>query len=137
VIVTIPTGVSQFVVGKSIRMARDVLRTPVIGLIENMASHVCARCGHEEALFPALDVEGMAAEEGVAYLGRVPFDARIAASGDDGVSFMTRHGPSPAGEATRRIARAIEDFLEDARGRTERPRRAAGGPAEKNPGGER
>ena len=41
VVVTIPSAVSQLVVSKSITMARDLLRTPVIGLVENMTSYVC------------------------------------------------------------------------------------------------
>ncbi len=112
IIVTIPTDVSQFVVGKSIRMARELLKTPVIGLVENMASHVCSHCGEEETLFPGRHVEKLAAEEHVPYLGKIPFDSRIAAADDDEAVFMSQHGDAPAADAIRRVVDLIEAFVE-------------------------
>lgn len=112
VIVTIPSGVSQFVVAKSIRMARDVLKTPVIGLVENMSSHVCPHCGREESLFPGGHVGRVASENGVPYIGGIPFDPRIAVATDEGVLFMTQHAETPAGRAIRGIAGAIEACVE-------------------------
>ncbi|MCI0526548.1 MAG: Mrp/NBP35 family ATP-binding protein, partial [Nitrospira sp.] len=44
-VVTIPSEVSQLIVKKSITLAKDLLKTPVIGLVENMAGYVCLRCG--------------------------------------------------------------------------------------------
>jgi ATP-binding protein involved in chromosome partitioning len=126
VVVTIPSRVSQFVVTKSIRMAREVLATPVIGLVENMSVHVCGRCGGEQVLFPGVDAEALAADEGVPFLGRVPFDPRIADASQDG-TFMATHGDTPAGRALRAVAEAIRRFVEaPARSRPRaRDRRAA------------
>jgi ATP-binding protein involved in chromosome partitioning len=50
-VVTIPSAVSQLIVLKSITMARDLLRTPVIGVVENMTSYVCPTCGSAHPLF--------------------------------------------------------------------------------------
>jgi ATP-binding protein involved in chromosome partitioning len=108
VIVTIPSSVSQFVVTKSIRMARDTLKTPVIGLVENMSGRVCAHCGREEAMFPGGDAEALAASEGVPFLGRIPFDSRIAEAG----SFIMTHGNTPAGRAIGDIADRIRTYVE-------------------------
>jgi ATP-binding protein involved in chromosome partitioning len=88
IIVTIPSGVSQFVVGKSIRMATEILKTPVIGLIENMSTYICAHCGQEESLFPTGQVEKMAKNDNLPFLGKIPFDPRMAISADLGKSFM-------------------------------------------------
>jgi ATP-binding protein involved in chromosome partitioning len=111
VIVTIPSDVSQFVVGKSIRVAKDIVKTPVLGLVENMSTYVCPHCGETEALFPGGNVEQMAAREGVPYLGGIPFDPRIASAADEETLFMTRHGHTPAGQAIRRIALSIRDVV--------------------------
>jgi len=111
VIVTIPSGVSQFVVGKSMRMA-DTLETPVIGIVENMAAYVCEHCGEEKSLFPGGQVEALAEKEGVPYLGTVPFDPRIsAATGEDSL-FMSEHSDTPAGRAIQRIANDISKFVD-------------------------
>lgn len=107
VIITIPSDVSQFVVGKSIRVARDILKTPVLGLVENMSTYVCPHCGTSEALFPGGNVERMATDEGVAYLGSIPFDPRMASAADAETLFMTDHANTPAGQAIRQIALAI------------------------------
>lgn len=107
VVVTIPSGVSQFVVTKSIRMARERLHTPVIGLVENMAGRVCEHCGREEALFAGGRAEILATAEGVPYLGSVPFDSRVA----DG-AFMARHGDTPAARAIRTVADGIRGFVD-------------------------
>ena len=48
VVVTIPSSVSQLVVKKSLTMAKKLLNTPVVGIVENMAAYVCADCGKTE-----------------------------------------------------------------------------------------
>jgi ATP-binding protein involved in chromosome partitioning len=112
VIVTIPSDVSQFVVGKSIRVARDILKTPVLGLVENMASYVCPHCGESEALFPGGNIERMAVSEHVPYLGAIPFDPRMASAADQETLFMARHGDTPAGIAIRKIAQTVKNTVE-------------------------
>lgn len=111
IIVTIPSGVSELVVGKSIRLAGD-LKTPIVGLVENMSSYVCTHCGQEEALFPGGNIERMADAEGIPYLGSIPFDSRIAAAADDGLLFMTRFGDTAAGKAILRVAGEMKRFLD-------------------------
>lgn len=112
IIVTIPSELSQFVVGKSIMMARELLRTPVIGLVENMSSHICSQCGHEEKLFPGSTVEGLARQHGVPYLGRIPFDPRMAVCADEGSLYLEKHGDLPATNAIGEIAQKVGEFLQ-------------------------
>ncbi len=112
IIVTIPAALSQFVVGKSVHMAKETLKTPIIGLVENMASHVCSHCGKEDILFPGGQVEQMAERAGIPYLGRIPFDSRIAAAGDGEALFMTNYAESPAGREINLIAGRIKAFVD-------------------------
>ncbi len=97
--------------GRSITMAKEIVKRPLIGLVENMAAYVCAHCGQEEALFPVGHVEELAAEHEVPYLGRIPFDPRLAAAADDGMLFMQHHLETPAGQAIAHVAAQMRAFL--------------------------
>lgn len=112
IVVTIPSGVSQLVVAKSITMAQDILQTPVIGLVENMAAYVCAHCGQEEALFPTGHVAALAEAHDVPFLGRIPFDPRLALAADEGALFVQRHRETPAAQAIERLAEQVRAFLD-------------------------
>lgn len=111
VIVTIPSGVSQFVVGKSIKMAREILQTPVIGLVENMSTYLCPHCGKEERLFPSGQVERLVENFDVPFLGKIPFDPRMAAAADEGGVFMREFGDSVSGKAVQQIASVMRRFV--------------------------
>ena len=50
IIVTTPQDISLLDARKALRMFEKV-NIPVLGIVENMASHVCSKCGHEEAIF--------------------------------------------------------------------------------------
>ena len=113
IVVTIPSGVSQFVVGKSISMAQHVLKTPVIGLVENMSAYICAHCGKEEPLFPTGRVQQWAADHEVPFLGSIPFDPRLAAAADAGTLFMRDHAALPAGRAIQHLADQVQAFVAD------------------------
>ena len=111
IIVTIPSELSQFVVGKSIKMAKELLHTPVIGLVENMSAHICSQCGHEEEMFPGSIVEEMAEQYDVPYLGGIPFDPRMAVCADEGSFYLEEHDDLPATNAIGQIAQRVEEFL--------------------------
>lgn len=115
IVVTIPSDASRLVVTKSVTLAGET-GTPLLGLVENMAGYYCQHCGELRELFPA-DVEGRSWVEELAmpYLGRVPFDPRLAGPAADGLPFVLRHGDSPAGEALIGIADGIERSLGDVR----------------------
>lgn len=111
ILVTIPSEVSQLVVKKSIVVAKETLKAPPLGLVENMAAYLCPRCGAEGELFHPGDSEGTAASLGIPFLGRVPFDPRISISSDQGVPFLMWHVDSPAGRAILQIAEATAASL--------------------------
>ena len=102
VVVTIPSDVSQLVVRRSITAAREA-RAPILGLVENMAG-----------LFPGPDAATMAAEAGIAWLGRVPFDPGLAAAGDRGEAFVATAPETAAARALGDVARQVRAALEGA-----------------------
>ncbi|MFN3477408.1 MAG: Mrp/NBP35 family ATP-binding protein, partial [Candidatus Methylomirabilales bacterium] len=109
-IVTIPSEVSHLVVKRSIAAAKE-LKAPIMGLMENMAGYVCIRCGAVGALFPGGGAEAMAADLGIPYLGRIPFDPRIASSSDEGRPFVLEQGNSPTGKALAEVGQAVKRFV--------------------------
>jgi ATP-binding protein involved in chromosome partitioning len=112
VVVTIPSGVSQLVVRKSLTLAKKLLNTPVVGLVENMAAYVCADCGKTEELFPAGNTEEMARQFEVPLLGKIPFDPRISIAGDDGTAFVEKYRGTSASKSLMNIAAKIEAFFD-------------------------
>jgi ATP-binding protein involved in chromosome partitioning len=112
IIVTIPSGVSQFVVSKSIKMATEILKTPVIGLIENMSTYICTHCGREEALYSTGEVEKMAKENNLSFLGKIPFDPRMAICADSGMSFMENHTELPAAKEIQKISDKLTQWVQ-------------------------
>jgi len=112
VIVTLPTQVSRLVVGRSIRMATEVLGTPVIGLVENMSARVCSHCGEMDHLFPEGDVEKMADDLGIPFLGSIPFDPNLAKAADDGEVFLDQYPESDAADALASISLQVLETLD-------------------------
>ncbi len=81
--VTIPTEVSLLAVERSVRRAHEA-GVPMLGLVENLASSVCAQCGAEGPLFREAPVDEIARRLDLAVLARIPFDPGLAAAADAG-----------------------------------------------------
>lgn len=111
VLITIPAEVSHLVVKKSITIAKGT-GAPVLGLVENMAGYVCQACGAVGELFQGSRGDRLAAEFGIPFLGRIPFDPRLASAGDRGVPFVVEHADSVAGRAFADIAEHIRQALQ-------------------------
>ena len=90
VIVTIPSEVSQDVVGKAITFSRQ-LNVPIIGVVENMSGFVCPDCGKETDIFKIGGGEKVAKDYGVPFLGKIPLDPRICEASDLGHPFVVEH----------------------------------------------
>jgi len=97
VIVMTPQDVALTIATKALRMFEH-LNTPVLGIVENMATFVCPNCGEETDIFGHTGAGQRAAEEmGVRFLGRIPLDARIVTDSDAGVpTFIRDPGSRPA-----------------------------------------
>jgi len=111
VIVTIPSEVSQDVVKKAVSFARQ-LKTPIIGIIENMSGFICPNCGAEINVFKTGGGEKIASEMNVTFLGRIPLDPKICEDSDEGVPFVVKHKDSAAAKAFMEIVRKIEEVVE-------------------------
>ena len=112
IVVTIPTEVAHLSVRKSISMAAELWGASAVGVVENMAAYRCAHCGHEEQLFQGPDSAAMARELGVSFLGRIPFDPRLAMAADRGVPYVRQDPGTPCATALRAVAAALRSFVE-------------------------
>lgn len=83
VIVTTPQDIALLDATKGLQMFRKV-HVPVLGVIENMSTHLCTNCGHEEPIFGSGGGSRMAAEYDVDLLGQLPLDVRIRQQTDGG-----------------------------------------------------
>ena len=83
VIVTTPQDIALLDAKKGLKMFEKV-GVPILGIVENMAVHVCSNCGHAEHIFGAGGGERMAKEYGVDYLGGLPLTMSIREQADSG-----------------------------------------------------
>ena len=106
VIVTTPQKVAAVDVRKSINFCKE-LGVTVLGVIENMSGFACPKCGEVTPILREGGGKLLAGEMGVPFLGSVPIDPLIAASGDEGKAFIESAASSPAAGAFREIVREL------------------------------
>ncbi len=96
VIVTTPQEIALLDARKGLQMFRKV-SVPVLGIVENMSTHICTKCGHEEPLFGSGGGAQLAADYEVELLGSLPLDLRIREQTDSGnPSVVAEPGEAPA-----------------------------------------
>ncbi|MES2360626.1 MAG: iron-sulfur cluster carrier protein ApbC [Pseudomonadota bacterium] len=83
VIVTTPQDIALLDAKKGIKMFEKV-GVPILGIVENMAVHVCSNCGHTEHIFGEDGGKKMAADYKMDYLGALPLDINIRLQADNG-----------------------------------------------------
>jgi ATP-binding protein involved in chromosome partitioning len=83
VIVTTPQDIALLDARKGIKMFEKV-GVPILGIVENMAVHICSNCGHVEHIFGEGGGKRMAAEYAMDYLGALPLDIKIRLQADSG-----------------------------------------------------
>src|SRR6185295_15704936 len=83
VIVTTPQDIALLDARKGLKMFQKV-DVPVLGIVENMSTHVCSGCGHEEPIFGTGGGRQMAEQYGVELLAELPLDIRIREQADGG-----------------------------------------------------
>ncbi|MDB6163631.1 MAG: cobQ/CobB/MinD/ParA nucleotide binding domain protein [Xanthomonadaceae bacterium] len=110
VIVTTPQEVATMDARKALRMFEKV-QVPVLGLIENMAVHVCGQCGHVEHLFGEGGARRMAEQYGVPLLGSLPLQQAIREQGDHGVPIVAYAPESSAAACYRETALRLAAML--------------------------
>jgi len=109
VIVTTPQDIALLDARKGLQMFRKVEVT-VLGVVENMSTHVCGRCGHEEAIFGAGGGARLAERYDVELLGQLPLDIRIREQTDGG-------NPTVAADPDSELSRRYRDIARKAAAR--------------------
>jgi len=103
-IVTTPQDIALLDAKKGLKMFEKV-EVPVLGIIENMATHICSHCGHEEHVFGTGGGEKMAQQYHVPLLGSLPLDIRIREQADGGKPTVAAIPDSDIAARYREIAR--------------------------------
>ena len=111
VIVTTPQEVATLDARKALKMFEKV-GIVTLGLVENMAQHVCSNCGCVEHLFGQGGAQQMASQYGVPLLGSLPLEGRIRQQGDVGRPLVAAAPDSPAAQAYRDVAKRLVEELE-------------------------
>ena len=106
VIVTTPQEIATLDARKALKMFEKV-NVPVLGIVENMAVHVCSSCGHAEHLFGQGGGQAMAERYGVPLLGSLPLDLRIREQGDVGTPVVAAAPDSAPARAYLAAAQAM------------------------------
>ena len=106
VIVTTPQDIALADARKGVAMFEKV-GVPILGLVENMAVHVCSNCGHVEHIFGAEGGKRYAAEKGIDYLGALPLALSIREQADSGRPSVVADPDGQAATNYKAIARQV------------------------------
>jgi ATP-binding protein involved in chromosome partitioning len=103
VIVTTPQDIALLDARRAVHMFRKV-DVPVLGVVENMSTHICSACGHEEAIFGHGGGGQMAKDFDIPLLGQLPLAMEIRASLDEGKPTMMQSPDSLLAKSYRSLA---------------------------------
>lgn len=106
VIVTTPQDIALIDARKGLKMFEKV-GIPILGIVENMSTHICSRCGYEEHIFGQGGAERMCKDYGTELLGQLPLDIKIREQADSGKPTVVADPDGRAAEVYRAIARRI------------------------------
>jgi ATP-binding protein involved in chromosome partitioning len=104
VIVTTPQDIALLDARKGLKMFEKV-GVPIVGIVENMSTHICSQCGHEEHIFGAGGGEQMCKDYNVELLGSLPLDIKIREQTDGGMPTVVAEPDSKIAGVYRQIAR--------------------------------
>ena len=106
VIVTTPQDIALIDARKGLKMFEKV-GIPIIGIVENMSTHICSNCGHEEHVFGAGGAEKMCKDFDTEFLGALPLDIHIREQTDSGKPTVVADPDGRIAEIYRKIARRV------------------------------
>lgn len=106
VIVTTPQDIALLDARKGIKMFEKV-GVPILGIVENMAVHVCTQCGHVEHIFGADGGKKMAAEYKMDYLGALPLNMQIRLQADSGMPTVVADPDGEVAGIYKAVARQV------------------------------
>jgi ATP-binding protein involved in chromosome partitioning len=106
VIVTTPQDIALMDARKGLKMFEKV-GIPILGIVENMSTHVCSRCGHEEHIFGQGGGERMGKDYNVELLGALPLDIHIREQTDSGKPTVVSDPEGRVSQIYKKIARRV------------------------------
>jgi len=106
VIVTTPQDIALIDARKAVTMFEKV-GVPILGVVENMAVHVCSNCGHAEHIFGEGGGKRYAEDKGIEYLGALPLAMHIREQADSGKPTVVADPDSEAAKIYRSVARKV------------------------------
>ncbi|HBI67494.1 MAG TPA: iron-sulfur cluster carrier protein ApbC [Massilia sp.] len=106
VIVTTPQDIALLDARKGLKMFEKV-GIPIIGVVENMSTHICSNCGHNEAIFGHGGGEKMCKDFGVDFLGALPLTMSIREQTDSGRPTVVADPDGPVAKVYKEIARKV------------------------------
>jgi len=104
IIVTTPQDIALLDARKGLKMFEKV-EVPILGVVENMSTHICSQCGHAESIFGEGGGQTMAQEAGIELLGSLPLELNIRLQADTGKPTVVSEPESVTAEMYRDIAR--------------------------------
>jgi ATP-binding protein involved in chromosome partitioning len=112
VIVTTPQDIALMDARKGLKMFEKV-DVKIIGIVENMSTHICSNCGHEEHIFGAGGGEKMCADYNTELLGSLPLDIRIREQADSGEPTVVSDPDGNISKVYKQIARRVAVKIAD------------------------
>ena len=106
VIVTTPQDIALLDARKGLKMFEKV-GIPILGVVENMSTHICSNCGHTEAIFGHGGGAKMCADFGVEFLGALPLTMAIREQTDSGTPTVVFDPDGPIAQIYKDIARKV------------------------------
>ena len=106
VIVTTPQDIALLDAKKGIKMF-DKVGVPILGIVENMAVHVCSNCGHVEHIFGSEGGKKMAEAGNMPYLGALPLDINIRLQADSGKPTVVADPDGEVAQIYKSVARQV------------------------------
>ncbi|HVS26800.1 MAG TPA: iron-sulfur cluster carrier protein ApbC [Burkholderiales bacterium] len=106
VIVTTPQDIALMDARKGLKMFEKV-GIAIIGIVENMSTHICSKCGHEEHIFGAGGGKKMCKDYNAEFLGSLPLDINIREQTDSGMPTVVADPDGQISQIYRNIARRV------------------------------
>ena len=106
VIVSTPQDVALLDARKAVDMFKR-LKTPLLGMVENMCTHICSKCGHEEHLFGKGGVAAEAKKLGIPLLAEIPLSLNLRIASDSGIPIVVSEPDSAQALSFRHIANSL------------------------------
>jgi len=104
--VTTPQDVALLDVGRTMAMFAQV-KTPVLGVVENMSGYVCLQCGTEDPIFGRGGADALAERFGVPLLARIPLVTAVREGGDGGHPIVVAAPEHPVSALFRVLAERV------------------------------